>query len=275
TEALEGAPGSVGQVRECAARLQREAKETGTAIFLVGHVTKGGMVAGPKTLEHIVDTVLYFEGAALDHRVLRASKNRFGAADELGVFRMGQGGLEPVANPSELFLRERGAGASGSAVVATIEGTRPLLVEVQALCSKASYGAAQRVANGFDRQRLTLLLAVLERRAGIAFGELDVFLNVAGGVRLADPAADLAVAAALGSAVFDRQLPHDAVFLGEIGLGGEVRAVSQAERRVAEAARMGFATAYLPTRSVPAAPPEGIALHALPDLAALSGAVWQ
>jgi len=275
TEALEGAPGSVGQVRECAAHLQREAKESGTAIFLVGHVTKGGMVAGPKTLEHIVDTVLYFEGAALDHRVLRASKNRFGAADELGVFRMGQGGLEAVANPSELFLRERGTGASGSAVVATIEGTRPLLVEVQALCSKASYGAAQRVANGFDRQRLTLLLAVLERRAGIAFGELDVFLNVAGGVRLADPAADLAVAAALGSAVFDRALPRDAVFLGEIGLGGEVRAVSQAERRVAEAARMGFATAYLPTRSVPAAPPDGIALQALPDLAALSRAVWQ
>ncbi|HEX7119462.1 MAG TPA: DNA repair protein RadA [Longimicrobiales bacterium] len=253
TPELEGAPGNVSQVRECAARLQRYAKERGAAVFLVGHVTKGGTVAGPKTLEHIVDTVLYFEGTgSLDHRVLRANKNRFGGVDEIGVFRMTQAGLAPVENPSELFLRERTLGVSGAAVVATIEGTRPLLVEVQALCTKASYGAPQRVSTGFDRQRLALLLAVLEKRAGIGFGQLDVFLNVVGGVRLVETAGDLALAAALASSVFDREVPGDAVFIGEVGLGGELRAVGQVERRLAEAARMGFGRAYLPRRAVPA-----------------------
>ncbi len=252
TPDLEGAPGNVSQVRECAARLQRCAKERGTAVFIVGHVTKGGMVAGPKTLEHIVDTVLYFEGAgSLDHRVLRANKNRFGGVDEIGVFRMTQTGLVPVENPSELFLRERTVGVSGAAVVATIEGTRPLLVEVQALCTRASYGAPQRVSTGFDRQRLALLLAVLEKRAGIGFGQLDVFLNVVGGVRLVETAGDLGLVAALASSVFDRQVPGDAVFIGEVGLGGELRAVGQVERRLVEAARMGFERAYLPRRAVP------------------------
>lgn len=252
TPDLEGAPGNVSQVRECAARLQRYAKEKGTAVFIVGHVTKDGMVAGPKTLEHIVDTVLYFEDAgSLDHRVLRATKNRFGGVDEIGVFRMTQTGLVPVQNPSELFLRERTLGVSGSAVVATIEGTRPLLVEVQALCTKASYGAPQRVSTGFDRQRLAMLLAVLEKRAGIAFGQLDVFLNVVSGVRLVETAGDLGIAAALASSVFDREVPGDAVFVGEIGLGGELRAVGQVERRLVEAARMGFQRAYLPRRAVP------------------------
>src|SRR5690606_37405438 len=189
---LDSAPGNVTQVRECAARLQRFAKEAGVTVFLVGHVTKGGTVAGPKTLEHIVDTVLYFEGGAgLDSRVLRATKNRFGGVDEIGVFRMSPTGLVPVPNPSELFLGERTEGVSGSAVVATMEGTRPLLVEVQALCARASYATPQRVATGFDRQRLALLLAVLEKRAGFAFGQLDVFLNVVGGARLAEPAGDL------------------------------------------------------------------------------------
>ena len=259
TPELEGAPGNVGQVRECAARLQRFAKEAGVAVFLVGHVTKGGTVAGPKTLEHIVDTVLYFEGTGnLDHRVLRATKNRFGGVDEIGVFRMTAGGLVPVANPSELFLGERTEGVSGAAVVATMEGTRPLLVEVQGLCTRASYGAPQRVTTGFDRQRLALLLAVLEKRAGIAFGQLDVFLNVVGGVRLVETAGDLAVAAALASSVFDREVPGDAVFLGEIGLGGELRAVGQVERRLAEAARMGFRRAYLPRRAVPPKTPKGL-----------------
>lgn len=259
TPELEGAPGNVGQVRECAARLQRFAKEAGVAVFLVGHVTKGGTVAGPKTLEHIVDTVLYFEGTGnLDHRVLRATKNRFGGVDEIGVFRMTAGGLVPVANPSELFLGERTEGVSGAAVVATMEGTRPLLVEVQGLCARASYGAPQRVTTGFDRQRLALLLAVLEKRAGIAFGQLDVFLNVVGGVRLVETAGDLAVAAALASSVFDREVPGDAVFLGEIGLGGELRAVGQVERRLAEAARMGFRRAYLPRRAVPPKTPKGL-----------------
>jgi DNA repair protein RadA/Sms len=247
---LEGAAGNVTQVRECAARLQRVAKESGAAVFLIGHVTKGGSVAGPKTLEHIVDTVLYFEETGtLDHRVLRSTKNRFGAADEIGVFRMTAAGLEPVVNPSELFLRDRADGVSGTAVAAVIEGTRPLLVEVQALCAKASYGAPQRVATGFDRQRLALLLAVMEKRAGIDFGALDVFVNVVGGVRIVETASDAALLAALASSVYDRDIDRDSVFLGEVGLGGELRPIGQLERRLAEAARMGFRRAFVPGRS--------------------------
>lgn len=270
TDDIEGAPGNVGQVRECAARLQRYAKENDVAVFLVGHVTKGGAVAGPKTLEHIVDTVLYFEETGgLDHRVLRATKNRFGGVDEIGVFRMSAEGLLPVANPSELFLRDRSSGVSGSAVVATIEGTRPLLVEVQALCTKSSYGSAQRVSNGYDRQRLALLLAVLEQRAGIPFGELDVFLNIVGGIRVVETAGDLAVAATLVSAITGHEIPSTAVFIGEIGLGGELRAVSQLERRLAEAARMGFTDAYVPRRSVPRERIEGMQVHGLRDVRAL------
>ncbi len=270
TPELEGAPGNVGQVRECAARLQRFAKQTGTAVFLVGHVTKGGGIAGPKTLEHIVDTVLYFESAGgLDNRVLRATKNRFGGVDEIGVFRMTAEGLIPVGNPSELFLGERAAVSSGSAVVATIEGTRPLLVEVQALATRAPYGAPQRVSTGFDHKRLALLLAVLEKRAGIAFGQLDVFLNVVGGIRIVETAADVAVAAALASSVFDRPLPGDAIFVGELGLGGELRAVGQIERRLAEAARMGFRTAYLAPKARPAAVPRGLRIRETEDVASL------
>lgn len=249
---LEGAPGNVGQVRECAARLMRFAKESGTMVFIVGHVTKGGGIAGPKTLEHIVDTVLYFEGeSSLDHRVLRATKNRFGSVDEIGVFRMTQSGLTAVANPSELFMGERSAGASGSAVTALIEGSRPVLLEVQGLAAKAGFGTPQRVATGFDSRRLALLLAVLDKRAGLAFAQLDVFVNVVGGVRLQEPAGDLAVAAALASSVYDRPLSADAIFLGEVGLGGEVRPVSQVERRLAEAARMGMTTAFLSERGLP------------------------
>jgi DNA repair protein RadA/Sms len=273
TEDIEGAPGNVGQVRECAARLQRFAKENGVAVFLVGHVTKGGTVAGPKTLEHIVDTVLYFEDSgSLDHRILRATKNRFGGVDEIGVFRMMARGLVPVANPSELFLQDRHTGVSGSAVLATIEGTRPLLVEVQALCTKASYGAPQRVVTGFDRQRLALLLAVLEQRAGIPFGQLDVFLNVVGGVQIEETAGDLAVVAALLSAVLNHELPHLAVFVGEVGLGGELRAVSQVERRLAEAARMGFRTAYVPQKSVPRGG-NGMRVIGVPDVKALAAVI--
>ncbi|WP_420127919.1 DNA repair protein RadA [Longimicrobium sp.] len=275
TPELEGAPGNVGQVRECAARLQRFAKQTGTAVFLVGHVTKGGGIAGPKTLEHIVDTVLYFESAGgLDNRVLRATKNRFGGVDEIGVFRMTAAGLAPVGNPSELFLGERHGGASGSAVVATMEGTRPLLVEVQALAAKASYGAPQRVSTGLDHKRLALLLAVLEKRAGLAFGALDVFLNVVGGLRLAETAGDVAVAVALASSVFDRPAPSDAVFIGELGLGGEIRPVGQVERRLAEAARMGFKTAYLSPRAVPKTLPPGIRAVAAEDVRALVGLIF-
>lgn len=269
TDDIEGTPGNVGQVRECAARLQRHAKDTGAAVFLVGHVTKGGTVAGPKTLEHIVDTVLYFEGTgSLDHRVLRATKNRFGSVDEIGVFRMSAAGLSPVENPSALFLGERAQHASGAAVAATLEGTRPLLVEIQALCTKASYGAPQRVSNGIDRQRLALLLAVLEKRAGLPFGQLDVFVNVVGGVRIAETASDLAVIAALASSVADRALPADAVFLGEVGLSGELRVVGQLERRLAEAARMGFARAFVPERAARTRV-SGITLVGVRDVAAL------
>jgi DNA repair protein RadA/Sms len=267
TPELEGAPGNVGQVRECAARLQRFAKQTGTAVFLVGHVTKGGGIAGPKTLEHIVDTVLYFEGTGgLDHRVLRATKNRFGGVDEIGVFQMTAEGLVPVANPSALFLGERGEARSGSAVVSTMEGTRPLLVQVQALAAKAPYGAPQRVTTGFEHKRLALLLAVLEKRAGIPFGQLDVFLNVVGGLRIVETAGDAAVAAALASSVFDRPIPSDCVIVGELGLGGELRAVGQVDRRLSEAARMGFAKAYLSPRGRPRSAPKGLRLVEVDDV---------
>jgi len=250
SDQIDAAAGSVTQVRECAARLQRWAKEQGITVFLVGHVTKDGSVAGPKTLEHIVDTVLYFEGApGSDHRILRATKNRFGGVDEIGIFHMTQSGLVAARDASATFLSGRRSGATGSVVAAAIEGTRPLLVEVQALCSRTSYGAPQRVANGFDRQRLALLLAVLEKRIGIPFGTLDVFVNVAGGARLTEPAADLAVSMALASSALDRAVLADAVFAGEVGLAGEIRPIGAVERRLVEAVRMGFGTVFVPAGS--------------------------
>ncbi len=249
SDLLESAPGSVGQVRECAAMLMRFAKESDTAVFAVGHVTKGGGIAGPKTLEHIVDTVLYFEGeATLDYRLLRATKNRFGSVDELGVFSMTGRGLVAVPNPSAVFLAARSADTSGSAVTALMEGTRPVLVEVQALAAPTGYGTPQRVATGLDPRRLAVLLAVLERRAGAGFGSFDVFVQATAGVRLAEPGADLAVAAALLSSLHNRPAPADALFLGEIGLGGEVRPVSGLERRAQEAARLGFRRAFVSSR---------------------------
>lgn len=261
TEELEGAPGNVGQVRECAARLMRAAKELGTAIVVIGHVTKGGGIAGPKTLEHIVDTVLYFEGeTGADHRILRATKNRFGSVDEIGVFRMLADGLEPVANPSSLFLSEHEAPPSGSAITALMEGTRPLLVELQGLAARAGYGTPQRVSNGVDPRRIALLLAVLEKRAGYGFAQLDVFVNVVGGLRLVEPAGDAAIAAALASSVVDRPLPPDTLFLGEIGLGGELRPVSQLERRLGEAARLGLTRAFVSRGAARAKAPPGITL---------------
>ena len=269
TDDLEGAPGNVGQVRECAARLMRFAKEAGPAVLLVGHVTKGGGIAGPRTLEHIVDTVLYFEGeATLDHRILRAVKNRFGSVDEIGVFRMTGQGLDPVPDPAAAFLAGRATGVSGSAVTALMEGTRPMLVEIQALAAKAGFGTPQRVATGLDHRRLAVLLAVLERRGGRRFGELDVFVNVTGGVRLLEPSTDLAVVAALVSSLDDRPIPADALFLGEVGLGGEVRPVAAVERRLAEAARQGFRRAFLSGRSRIAAPDLAIVgLEGVGDLA--------
>lgn len=268
---LEGAPGNVGQVRECAARLMRFAKESGTAVFVVGHVTKGGGIAGPKTLEHIVDTVLYFEGeSSADHRVLRATKNRFGSVDEIGVFRMTVNGLEAVENPSALFLGERAdSPASGSAVTCLMEGSRPMLLEVQALAAKAGFGTPQRVSTGYDGRRLALLLAVLDKRAGLSFAQLDVFLNVVGGVRVQEPAGDLAVAAALASSFYDKPLPGDAIFLGEVGLGGEIRAISQAERRLLEAEKMGMRRAFVSARSVPKRLPKQLKVESVPDLVAM------
>jgi DNA repair protein RadA/Sms len=237
---------------------------------VVGHVTKGGGIAGPKTLEHIVDTVLYFEGeTTLDHRVLRATKNRFGGVDEIGVFRMTEAGLVGVANPSELFLGDRNSAASGSAVTTLIEGTRPVLIEIQALATKAGFGTPQRVSTGLDGRRLALLLAVLDKRAGLSFAMLDVFVNVVGGMRLVEPAGDLAVAAALASSVYDRALPPDAVFIGEVGLGGEIRPVSQVERRLAEAAKMGCTRAFIAERAVPARPVPGMTAIGVPTIHAL------
>jgi len=250
TEDLEGAPGNVGQVRECAARLMRFAKDTGASVVLVGHVTRGGVIAGPKTLEHMVDTVLYFEDdVGSDFRILRAVKNRFGSVDEVGVFEMTTHGLQPVANPSAAFIAGRDVGTAGSAVTALMEGTRPVLVEIQALAAKAGFGTPQRVATGLEHRRLAVLLAVLERRAGLTFRDLDVFVNVTGGMRLIETASDLAVAAALCSSVYDRPLPADALFMGEIGLGGEIRPIAALERRLAEAERLGFRRVFVSSRS--------------------------
>ena len=250
TGMLESAPGNVGQVRECSGQLMRFAKETGTSVIVVGHVTKGGGIAGPKTLEHIVDTVLYFEGeATLDYRLLRTTKNRFGSVDELGVFSMTESGLVAVPNPSAVFLAARGVGISGSAVTALMEGTRPVLVEVQALAAKSSYGTPQRVATGLDPRRLAVLLAVLERRAETSFANLDVFVQVTAGVRLNEPGADLAIAAALLSSLYNRPAPADVIFLGEIGLGGEIRPSGAIERRITEAVRLGFNRVFSSSRS--------------------------
>ncbi len=255
TEELDGAPGNVGQVRECAARLMRFAKESGAAVLLVGHVTRGGVIAGPKTLEHIADTVLYFEGeTSHDYRVLRAVKNRFGSVDEVGVFAMTGSGLVPVVNPSATFLAGRDTAVPGSAVTAVMEGSRPMLIEIQALAVKSGFGTPQRVATGLDHRRLAMLLAVLDRRAGLPFHDLDVFVNVTGGMRLVEPASDLAVVAALCSAVHDRPVPPDALFIGEVGLGGEVRPVAALERRLAEAERLGFRNVFLSARTRLSAP---------------------
>ena len=261
TEDLEGAPGNVGQVRECAARLMRFAKESGTAVLLVGHVTKGGGIAGPKTLEHIVDTVLYFEGEpTLDHRILRATKNRFGSVDEIGVFAMTATGLVPVANPSEVFLAARHAGISGSAVTALMEGTRPLLVEIQALASKAGFGTPQRVSAGLDHRRLAVLLAVLERRARLPVGDLDVFVNAVGGVRIQEPAVDLAVLLAINSSFKNKPLPAKSIVFGEVGLAGEIRPVQRGQERIREAAKLGFKTVLIPTANKPKQGIDGVKL---------------
>ena len=244
---LQSAPGSVSQVRQAATDLLFTAKGRNLPTILVGHVTKDGALAGPKVLEHVVDTVLYFEGEQHHaHRIVRAVKNRFGAVSELGVFEMTGEGLLPVPNPSKLFLAERPSSAPGSAVLSTIEGSRPILVEVQALVSSATFGNAQRTANGLDRSRLTLLLAVLDKRVGLSLATDDVFVNVAGGLTVDEPAADLAVLAAVASSVRNRVIPSDVVVFGEVGLAGEVRSTTQAALRVREAAQLGFKRCVLP-----------------------------
>ena len=244
---FQSAPGSIGQVRESATQLLFAAKGQNIPTFLVGHVTKDGALAGPKALEHIVDTVLYFEGEKHHaHRVIRAVKNRFGAVSELGVFEMTGRGLQGVANPSQLFLAERRAGAPGSAVLACVEGSRPLLVEVQALVSSSTYGNARRMASGIDQNRLSLLLAVLEKRAGLNLVADDVFINVAGGIAVDEPAADLAITGAVASSLRNRAVRAGTAVFGEVGLAGEVRGVSQAALRVREAAQMGFTRCVIP-----------------------------
>lgn len=244
---IQSAPGTVSQVRQAATDLLFTAKGRNLPTILVGHVTKDGSLAGPKVLEHVVDTVLYFEGAQHHaHRVVRAVKNRFGAVSELGVFEMTGRGLAEVANPSKLFLAERPANVPGSAVLCTIEGSRPILVEVQALVSAATYGNARRTANGLDQNRLALLLAVLDKRAGLSLVTDDVFVNVAGGVEIEEPAADLAILAAVASSLRNRPIRPDVVVFGEVGLAGEVRACSQAALRVREAAQLGFTRCLVP-----------------------------
>lgn len=247
TAALDSAPGSVSQVRECAGRLMQVAKGDGIPTFIVGHVTKDGSIAGPRMLEHMVDTVLYFEGdPGHPYRILRAVKNRFGSTNEIGVFSMGEAGLAEVTNPSELFLAERPEGAAGSAVVPALEGSRPILVELQALVSGSSYGTPRRTTMGIDHNRVSLLVAVLEKKVGLSLLAQDIFLNVAGGVRLAEPAVDLGVMAALASSHLNKAIPARTILFGEVGLAGEVRAVSRPELRVKEAARLGFDRCLLP-----------------------------
>ncbi|MBC6404338.1 MAG: DNA repair protein RadA [Rhodospirillales bacterium] len=248
-ESLESAPGTVSQVRASAQALTRSAKERGFALVLVGHVNKEGAIAGPKVLEHMVDAVLNVEGErGHTFRILRADKNRFGATDEIGVFEMGEAGMMEVENPSALFLSDRDEAVSGSAVFAGIEGTRPVLVEVQALVAGQPAGSPRRAVVGWDSGRLAMLLAVLETRCGLQLSAKDVYLNVVGGLRVAEPAADLAVAAALVSAISDKPVPANCILFGEVGLGGEIRAVSQPELRLREAAKLGFAQALGPAQ---------------------------
>jgi len=238
---IESTPGSVSQIRECAGELQRFAKQTNIPVVLIGHITREGSIAGPKLLEHIVDVVLQFEGDQnFTYRLLRTQKNRFGSTDEMGIYEMQANGLREVSNPSELLLSQKEEDLSGSAIAATIERMRPMMLEAQALVSTAVYGTPQRSPTGFDLRRLNMLLAVLEKRGGFPFGQHDVFLNIAGGIRVEDPAIDLAVVSALISSLEDIAIPSDICFAGEVGLSGEIRAVNRLEQRIQEADRLGF-----------------------------------
>ena len=264
TSALESAPGSVSQVRETAGRLMMMAKGSGIPVFLVGHVTKDGAIAGPRVLEHLVDTVLYFEGDnGHPFRILRAVKNRFGSTNEIGVFEMKEGGLTEVKNPSELFLSERPLGVSGSVVVASLEGSRPLLVELQALVTASSLGVPRRTTIGVDHNRLSLLIAVLEKKVGLTLAGQDIFMNVAGGVKLNEPAADLGMITAVASSHLDRTVEPHTLLLGEVGLAGEVRGITQPEVRVKEAAKLGFSRCILPAGNLKQVKAKGVELIAV------------
>lgn len=268
---IDSAPGTVTQVRTCTQEIIRTAKAANIAVIFVGHVTKDGQIAGPRVLEHLVDTVLYFEGdRSHQFRILRGVKNRFGPTDEIGVFEMVHDGLSEVENPSALFLSQRHENVSGSAVLAGLEGTRPILVEVQALLAEAAYGNPRRSVIGWDPNRLAMICAVLEARAGLHIGGYDIFLNMAGGIRITEPAADLAVAAALISALRDQPLPGDMVFLGEVGLSGEIRQVPQADLRLREAAKLGFTSAVIPKgKKKIKVPNEDMTIHEIQKLADL------
>lgn len=276
TDSVESTPGSVSQIKEVAAALLRFAKESGVPVILIGHITKDGYIAGPKILEHIVDVVLQFEGENRgSYRVLRSIKNRFGSTSELAVFEMTGSGLREVANPSEMLIPMHEQGLSGTAIAAMLDGTRPLLFEVQALVSSAVYGTAQRSATGFDARRLNMLLAVLEKRAGFHLSAKDVFLNMAGGLKVSDPACDLAVICAVLSSNFDFAIPADTCFAGEIGLSGEIRPVAQVDRRIMEAARLGFHRIFVSSYSSFDNVPDGISVVKVADVPALVKALFK
>ncbi len=267
SETLTSAPGSVAQVRECAAQLTRYAKQNGCAILLVGHVTKEGAIAGPRVLEHIVDTVLYFEGdTGSSFRLVRAIKNRFGAVNEIGVFAMTEKGLKGVPNPSAIFLSHHGAPVPGSCVLVTQEGTRPLLVEIQALVDSSQAPNPRRLSVGLEQNRLAMLLAVLHRHAGIACADQDVFVNAVGGVKISEPAADLAVLAAIVSSLRSQPLPDKLVMFGEVGLAGEIRPVQRGQERLKEAAKLGFTQAIVPAANQPKQKIAGMKIHAVQRL---------
>jgi DNA repair protein RadA/Sms len=274
---IDSAAGSISQVRESASRLQALAKSTGVAVFLVGHVTKEGAIAGPRVLEHIVDTVLYLEGDPFHaYRLLRSVKNRFGATTEVGVFEMRTTGMVEVPNPSEAFLAERVLHAPGSAIAVTMEGTRPLLVEIQGLTSATSFGNPRRTANGIDFNRLLLTIAVLTRRVGLRLGDQDVFANVVGGLQVSEPAADLALATAIASSIHDRPVPADLALVGEVGLSGELRAVAQLPARLREAAKLGFRRVIVPkTVRRDEAWPEGLQILPARSVQEALGIVWK
>lgn len=251
TDELDGSPGTIGQIRECTSALMNYAKKNNVAVIIIGHITKDGLIAGPKALEHIVDTVIQFSGEKnYSFRILRAIKNRFGSTNEIGIFEMHENGLREVENPSQVFLSEREYGASGSVVTSIIEGTRPILVEVQALVTPSGYGMAQRVTTGFDARRLSILLAVIEKRLNFKLSQLNVFLNIAGGVEIDEPAADLAVCSAIISSIKD--IPADSLtcVVGEVGLGGEIRSVNHLERRIQEAQKLGFKKIIVPYQKI-------------------------